>query len=161
LSAFQIVLIQLPPPPEKNMPMPTLSRSIVRCAPWLGACLLSLAATAAQAAEADSPVATEVCLTHKKEAHAGASMVERREAMAREIQSYQSLVEEALSLRARAIVFHRKLQQKAVDREPLTGADLQSLNEGADAMLSQRQALLEMAARHECWTAEPPGDNPK
>lgn len=81
--------------------------------------------------------------------------------MASEIERYQSLVEESLSLRAEAIGFHLKLQDKAIRKAPLSGVDLQVLNEGTTAMLAQRQALLNMAVQHECWTSKPPSEDPQ
>jgi uncharacterized protein YycO len=136
--------------------------------PFLATCLVLLAsvfsATAAAADTLSSGIAepsTGACLAHQSEAHAGATVQERREAMAREIERYQSLVEEALGLRARAIVFHQKLQQKAANREPLNGFDLQMLNEGSTAMLAQRDALFNVAFQHECWTSKAPSEDPQ
>lgn len=97
-----------------------------------------------------------ICLSHQGAAHAGVTTLERREAMAGEIERYQSLVEEALSLRAEAIRFHRTLQDKAANKEPLSGIDLQVLNQGTNSLLAQRQVLLDMALQHECWTSQPP-----
>jgi uncharacterized protein YycO len=102
-----------------------------------------------------------VCLSHENESHAGRSTLERRDAMTREIERYQALVEEALSLRAKAIRFHQKLQAKAAAGEPLTGMDLQLLSEGSAAMLAQREALFNVAFQHECWTGRPPGEDPQ
>jgi uncharacterized protein YycO len=101
------------------------------------------------------------CLSHQGEAHSGASLLERREAMAHEIGRYQVLVEEALGMRAEAIRFHRRLQAKASNKEPLSGADLQILREGAVALLAQRQILLNMAELHECWTTQAPSKDPQ
>ena len=61
--------------------------------------------------------------------------------MAQEIAAYQALAEEALGLRAKAIRFYATLQEKTAAGGHLTGADLQTLNEGAVAMLAQRCLL--------------------
>src|SRR4051812_8165488 len=132
-------------------------------------CLLLLASVFSSSAIAAEPTnsggiadpSTGACLAHQNEAHAAASLAGRREAMAREIERYQSLVEEALGLRARAIVFHQKLQEKSANRQPLNGLDLQTLNEGAIAMLAQRDALFNIAFQHECWTSKAPSDDPQ
>lgn len=79
--------------------------------------------------------------------------------MARKIAAYQGLAEETLSLRARAIDFLEVLKAKNTQGEALSGSDLKRLNQGAAALLDQRQALLRMAAAHECWLDDPvPGD---
>lgn len=72
-------------------------------------------------------------------------------AMANKIAAYQVLSEEALSLRARAIDFLEVLKAKDAQGEALSGSDLRRLNQGAAALLDQRQALLKAAAAHECW----------
>lgn len=81
--------------------------------------------------------------------------------MAQEIERYQNLVEEALSLRAEAIRFHRTLQDKVDNREVLSGADLQMLREGTTTMLAQRQSLMQIAELHECWAVAPPSADPQ
>jgi uncharacterized protein YycO len=101
------------------------------------------------------------CLSHQGEAHSGTSLPERRQAMAHEIERYQVLVEEALGMRAEAIGFHRSLQTKASNKQPLSGADLQMLRKGAVALLAQRQTLLNTAELHECWTTQAPSKDPQ
>ena len=81
--------------------------------------------------------------------------------MAHEIERYQAVVEEALAMRAEAIRFHRSLQAKAGNKEPLSGADLRMLREGAIALLAQRETLLNMAESHECWTTRVPSKDPQ
>lgn len=80
-------------------------------------------------------------------------------AMAAKVERFQLLVEENLSLRARAQVFFRQLKAREQAGEPLSGGDLRRLNEGAAQLLAQRQALLALAREHECWLErELPGD---
>lgn len=80
--------------------------------------------------------------------------------MAGKIQAYQVLTEQTLSLRARAIDFLEVLKASDARGEPLSGANLRKLNQGAATLLEQRQALLSVAAAHECWLNEPIPENP-
>jgi uncharacterized protein YycO len=80
--------------------------------------------------------------------------------MAWKIQAYQRLAEETLSLRARAIDFLELLKADNARGEPLSGAQLRKLNLGAATLLEQRQALLSVAASHECWLDAPIPDDP-
>ncbi len=75
--------------------------------------------------------------------------------MASRIADYQLLTEEVLSLRAQAIDFLDVLKAKDARREPLSGADLRRLNEGASLLLDQRRRLMAVASEHECWLDEP------
>lgn len=80
-------------------------------------------------------------------------------AMAARVERFQLLVEENLTLRARALVFFRQLKAREQAGEPLSGGDLRRLNEGAAELLQQREALLALAREHECWvTRELPGN---
>ena len=72
-------------------------------------------------------------------------------AMAERVEQFQLLVEENLTLRARALVFFRELKARDEAGEPYTGGDLRRLNEGAARLLAQRQALMALAREHECW----------
>lgn len=77
------------------------------------------------------------------------------EKMRKRILAYQEQVEEILSMRARAIDFLDELKTRQRADEPLSGADLRRLNEGAARLLSQRQVLLKVAGQHECWLFSP------
>jgi uncharacterized protein YycO len=74
--------------------------------------------------------------------------------MREKIRAYQELVEEALTLRARAIDFLDELKAREERGEILSGAELQRLNDGAARLISQRQALLDIAVQHECWLGQ-------
>lgn len=78
-----------------------------------------------------------------------------RLAMSERLAAYQRLSEEALAMRAEAILLFRALNARAARREPLSGHDLQRLNAGAAALLAQRQSLLQVAFAHECWLDKP------
>ena len=71
--------------------------------------------------------------------------------MERELIAYLQLSEEALSMRAKAIQLFSAIKARTVRGEALSGYDLLQLNEGASALLRQREALLEFALAHECW----------
>lgn len=105
---------------------------------------------AAEAASASGIVAlTEnACGAERKAGYDSAEM-------ARKIAAYQVLTEEALSLRAGAIDFLEVLKAKEARGQALTGKNLQTLNQGAAALLEQRQALLKVATAHECWLDDP------
>lgn len=76
------------------------------------------------------------------------------EEMREKIRAYQALVEEALSLRARAIDFIEELKAREGGQARLSGADLQRLNDGASRLIAQRTALLALAVQHECWLSQ-------
>ena len=79
------------------------------------------------------------------------SMAEMRE----KIRAYQGLVEESLTLRARAIDLLDQLTAASDRGQPLSGAQLRQLNESIGALLVQRRELIDIALRHECWLSQP------
>jgi uncharacterized protein YycO len=83
-----------------------------------------------------------------------------RAAMEGELRDYLRLAEEALSMRAKAIRLYYELEA-GKKRGPLSGRDLQRLNEGAAALLEQRAALFRVALAHECWVSKAPDDRPE
>lgn len=98
---------------------------------------------------------TPECSQHRVDVHAGKTVEEQQQAMQQEILSYQSLAEEVLSMRARAIQLHEDLSAKQRKNEPLSGHDLLRLKEGGTAMLDQREALMKIGMAHECWIDDP------
>ena len=115
---------------------------------WLGA-LLASTTFALGAHAADLSILTEDVCT-------GADAVRySSERMARKVAAFQVLSEEALSLRARAITYLQYLRQKQDRGEPLSGADIRRLGEGAAELVAQRQALWQVAETHECWLDAP------
>jgi uncharacterized protein YycO len=100
-------------------------------------------------------LAGETCAGHTRSLHGAASLIERQQAMERELLAYQGLVEEALAMRARAIRLVHVLREKVDRHEPLSGHDLQRLNQGATELLDQRAALFRASVAHECWLDEP------
>ncbi|MDR1646864.1 MAG: hypothetical protein LBR88_02360 [Zoogloeaceae bacterium] len=87
---------------------------------------------------------------------AAASVLPGRVEMQAEIQDYLRLAEEALSMRAQAIRMYHALEAKKARKQPLSGQDLQNLNEGAVALIQQRARLFQAALAHECWAMTPP-----
>lgn len=79
-----------------------------------------------------------------------------RTRMERELQDYLQLSEQALSMRAGAIQLYQELQDKKNRGTALNGQDLLRINQGAAALLAQRNELLERALAHECWPLVPP-----
>ncbi|MDR0528467.1 MAG: hypothetical protein LBG69_02480 [Zoogloeaceae bacterium] len=68
---------------------------------------------------------------------------------------YLRLAEEALTMRAQAIQLYRELESK-LKTTPLSGQDLQRVNEGAVALLQQRAEFFKTALTYECWASTPP-----
>jgi uncharacterized protein YycO len=81
-----------------------------------------------------------------------------RAAMQAEAQDFLRLSEETLSARSQAIRLYRELDAKKAKRQPLSGEDLQRLNEGAVMLIQQRERLFRAALAHECWLAAPPAE---
>lgn len=104
---------------------------------------------------------TAACRDHAVVAHGGATLAERQQAIDSELLAYQSLVEEALAMRASAIRLLGELRAKAERNDAFSGRDLQRLNQGAAAMLEQRAALFRMSLAHECWLDEPLPTDPE
>lgn len=101
------------------------------------------------------------CNDHRREVHDGTALPAQQQAMRRELQAYQALAEEALSMRAKAIQLLAELQEKTDRGETLTGRDLLRLNQGASAMLEQRAALFRLSLAHECWLNDPVPTDPQ
>lgn len=112
-------------------------------------------ATAAPVTESERSQLTAgaSCAEHARERHGG-TLAERQLAMQREVLAFQNLAEEALTMRARAIRLLDELRAKAEGGKPLSGQDLQRLNQGAAAMLDRRAALFKVSLAHECWLDE-------
>lgn len=127
---------------------------------WGGAAYADLAyplstAVPPNARERSELLAGNDCNEHTRKHHRAASLGEREQVMARELLAYQGLVEEALGMRAQAIQLMEALREKDDRGEPLSGHDLQLLNEGAAELLNQRSALLRVSVAHECWLDDP------
>ncbi len=95
----------------------------------------------------DSP-----CGEHYRQHHSGGAG-RSEEAMARELSQLQQFAERALAYREKSIAFYRTIAQKMGGGEPLSGADLDTLNRGMVEHLAIRQQLLTLAHAHECWPA--------
>jgi hypothetical protein len=112
--------------------------------------LAVLPGSAAQAAEPDGLEAIQTACAAKSGQSFGSP-----EKMRQRIVAYQEQVEQVLTMRARAIDFFDEIKARQRADEPLSGADLRRLNEGAARLLSQRQTLLKVAGEHECWVYGP------
>jgi len=73
------------------------------------------------------------------------------ETLESEVFAYQQLIEESFVYRTESIEIARRLKNNIKNEIPLTGADLQTLNEGLLAHLTLREKLFHFAELHECW----------
>jgi len=67
------------------------------------------------------------------------------------VEHYKSLVEESLVHRAKAIDLARQLKSSIEQNQPLSGYDLDVLNQGMVKHLKLRDNLYNVAYAHECW----------
>ncbi|MDR1647674.1 MAG: hypothetical protein LBR88_06550, partial [Zoogloeaceae bacterium] len=79
-----------------------------------------------------------------------------QEEMVRELDDYLARSGKALSTRSGVIAFYQEIRAKKAKKEALSGYDLQRIRDGALVLIEERQALLDTALVHECWTASPP-----
>jgi hypothetical protein len=93
---------------------------------------------------------TKGCPGHLVTAH-GTDRAAIEKSLAKEISDYRSLAEHALALRAETIKVGRSIKEKMERGKPLSGEDLDILNQGIVEHLKLREALLAMAESHECW----------
>jgi len=98
-----------------------------------------------------TPESSIACAGHRAEQRRAPSPEDQGTALREEIRAYQRLAEETLSKRAAAIDLYHELRAKLDKHEPFSGEDLLRLNQGATAMLEQREALLKISHKHECW----------
>lgn len=101
-----------------------------------------------------APQENEQCVAHRH-THLAGTREEQLRRIDDELHAYQSLAEEALTMRAKAIRLKTELRDKLDRGETLSGRDLQRINQGAAEMLAQREALLETSHAHECWLDAP------
>jgi len=90
------------------------------------------------------------CWKHLTDVHGTARQM-NDDGIRREIEDYQALVEKALVYRAESIRVADRLKRKIARDKPLSGADLDTLNQGMIAHLSLRDELYAVAQAHECW----------
>src|ERR1700687_131467 len=95
-------------------------------------------------------VVTDACAAHLVAVH-GTDRTAVETSLAREILDFRTLAEEALALRAETIKVGRGIKEKMEKGKPLSGEDLDLLNQGIVAHLAMRQRLLAVAEAHECW----------
>jgi len=68
-----------------------------------------------------------------------------------EILLYQELIEESFVYRQKSIALAKKIKAKISKNIPLSGADVQILNQGLVTYLKLRKRLYRYAELHECW----------
>lgn len=69
----------------------------------------------------------------------------------KEILEFQQYIEESLTYRAESIRIAKKLKARISNNLPMSGADLQTLNDGVVVHLRLRKELYRFAEMHECW----------
>jgi Permuted papain-like amidase enzyme, YaeF/YiiX, C92 family len=90
------------------------------------------------------------CADHLTKFH-GADRKAVDEGLKKELESFRSLSEQALGLRAETIAVGKRIKSQMEQKKPLSGDDLALLNIGITEHLKLRSALLEIAESHECW----------
>lgn len=75
-----------------------------------------------------------------------------------EIDDYKRLVEETLTHRAKAVHIAQRLKDRISEDKPLSGGDLDTLNQGMLKHMRLRDRLYSVARRHECWIKASPED---
>jgi hypothetical protein len=94
--------------------------------------------------------AAEGCPGHLVTVH-GKDRASVERSLDREVLDFRNLAERALSLRAETIKVGTRIKEKMDQGKPLSGEDLDTLNQGIVAHLALRKELLAVAEAHECW----------
>ena len=90
------------------------------------------------------------CTGHLLQTH-GTTRTSVEKSMGEELSDFRYLAERALMLRAETIKVGKAIKEKQEQGKPLTGEDLDLLNQGIVGHLALRKELLEVAESHECW----------
>ena len=90
------------------------------------------------------------CSDHLRQAH-GSDRASVEETLKVELESFRSLSEQALALRAETIAVGKRIKLQMEQKKPLSGDDLALLNIGITEHLRLRKQLMEIAESHECW----------
>lgn len=101
--------------------------------------------------------APEGCPGHLVTAH-GAGRAAIEASLNNEIINFRTLAEQALALRAETIKVGKSVKEKMEQGKPLSGDDLDLLNQGIVQHLALREELLAVAESHECWLDASPKD---
>jgi hypothetical protein len=94
--------------------------------------------------------AANVCKDHLTRNH-GTTRTSIEKTLQEELSDFRFLAERALMLRAETIKVGKAIKEKQEQGKPLTGADLDLLNQGIVEHLALRKELLSVAESHECW----------
>jgi hypothetical protein len=92
----------------------------------------------------------EGCTGHLVRNH-GTERPAVEKSLADEIGDFRYLAERALMLRAETIKVGRQIREKQEQGKPLTGEELDLLNQGIVEHLALRRELMAVAEAHECW----------
>ncbi|GFE56635.1 YiiX/YebB-like N1pC/P60 family cysteine hydrolase [Geobacter sp. AOG1] len=92
----------------------------------------------------------EGCPGHLVTAH-GTERAAIEASLRKEIIDFRNLAEQALALRAETIKVGKRVKEKMEQGKPLSGDDLDLLNQGIVQHLALREELIAVAESHECW----------
>lgn len=99
------------------------------------------------------------CRTHLSFRHGG-SREGQGSGLEAEVREFQGLAEKSLAYRAETIKVAERLKRQIREGRPLSGRDLDTLNNGVVAHLRLREKLYGVAEAHECWLEPVPEDLP-
>jgi len=74
-----------------------------------------------------------------------------QEGLQKELAEFRTLAEQALALRAETIKVGERIKNKMAKGKPLTGEDLDLMNQGVLVHTDLRAKFLALAEAHECW----------
>ena len=94
--------------------------------------------------------AADTCQDHRSAVH-GTSREGVESSLRKETEEFRTLAERALMLRAETIKVGKRIRENQELGKPLTGDDLDLLNQGIVEHLALRKELLAVAQSHECW----------
>ncbi|ACM18444.1 protein of unknown function, DUF830-containing [Geotalea daltonii FRC-32] len=94
--------------------------------------------------------AADICKDHLVRNH-GTTNASVEKTLQEELNDFRFLAERALMLRAETIKVGNSIKNKQEQGKPLTGEDLDLLNQGIVEHLALRKELLAVAESHECW----------
>jgi len=97
-----------------------------------------------------SPLSGSISISTKP-AQKETAYLQRCRELDKTIDEYKLLVEKSLTFRAKAIDVAKRLKEKISKNQPLSGKDLDRLNQGMVEQLNLREEILELAYKYE-WS---------
>lgn len=81
---------------------------------------------------------------------------EAKKHLDQDFERFQLLLEKSLTYREETLAFHNQIQKKINHKIPLSGADLDTLNNGLADQLNLRDELYQAAYKYKTWVYQPP-----